>query len=163
MTRLEKKLSSITRRFNQLAMICVSVMMLLTTTDVIMRCFRRPIPGTYEIVSLLGVLFVSFSLAHTSMERGHIAVDFVFQRLSAGKQRILEGINTFISAVLFALVSVYSVIYAEDLRKAGEVSMTLQMPLYPFVYGIALGCGLLSLTLIIRGFGVCRNVSGGKG
>lgn len=132
-------------------MLSVTVMMLLTSADVIMRCFRRPIPGTYEIVGLSGALFVSFSLAHTSMERGHIAVDFVFQRLSDGTKRIVEGINALISTVLFGWISWYCLLYAEDLRQAGEVSMTLQWPLYPFVYGIAMGCGLLCLTLVVRG------------
>jgi hypothetical protein len=28
--------------------------------------------------------------------------------------------------------------------------MTLQMPVYPFVYGIAAGCVLLTLVLVVR-------------
>lgn len=154
MTHFEKNFSRATCFFNWLSMISVTAMMLLTSADVIMRFFRHPIPGTYEIVSLLGALFVSFSLAHTAMERGHISVDFLFQRFPPGWQRLLEFINTFICAILFGFVSGYSVIYAEDLRKTGEVSMTLQLPLYPFVYGIALGCGLLCLTLVVRGMSV---------
>jgi hypothetical protein len=41
-------------------------------------------------------------------------------------------------------------VYAADLKGFGEVSMTLQMPIYPFVYGIAAGCGLLTLVLAVR-------------
>ena len=40
--------------------------------------------------------------------------------------------------------------YAADLQAFGEVSMTLQMPVYPFVYGIAVGCWLLVLVLVVR-------------
>jgi len=40
--------------------------------------------------------------------------------------------------------------YAGKLRQLGEVSMTLQMPIHPFVYGISIGCGLLTLVLGIR-------------
>lgn len=163
MTSFEKKISVATRLLNHLAMISVTVMMLLTSADVIMRCFRHPIPGTYEIVGLLGALFVSFSLAHTSMERGHIAVDFVFQRLNTRTQRILEVLNTLISATMFGGIAWYSTLYAEDLRKVGEVSMTLQLPLYPFVYGIALGCAMLSLTLIIRGVESYLHSAGNEG
>ena len=144
-------------------MISVSGMMLLTSADVIMRLFRHPIPGTYEIVGLLGALFVSFSLAQTSMERGHIAVDFVFQRLNTPTQRILESINALISAAMFGAIAWYSILYAEDLRRVGEVSMTLQLPLYPFVYGIALGCAMLCLTLIIRGVGSYLHSAGNEG
>lgn len=159
MSKFEKKFSSITRAFNWAAMASVTAMMLLTCADVIMRCFRRPIPGTYEIVGLLGAMFVSFSLAHTSMERGHIAVDFLVQKLSQKTCRIIDFINSFISAILFGLIAWQSFLYAGDLQTAGEVSMTLQLPLYPFVYGVALGCGLVCLTLVSRVLGIFLNSS----
>lgn len=161
MTSFEKKFSAVTRVFNQLAMISVAGMMFLTSADVIMRCFYHSIPGTYEIIGLLSALFVSFSLAHTSMERGHIAVDFVFQRLNLRSRRILEGVNALIGATMFGGITWYAILYAEDLRRVGEVSMTLQLPLYLFVYGIALGCAMLSLTLMISGVG--SYMSGSEG
>jgi len=32
---------------------------------------------------------------------------------------------------------------------SGELSETLRMPYYPFVYGAALGCGFLTLVLVM--------------
>jgi hypothetical protein len=47
------------------------------------------------------------------------------------------------------MIAWQSAVYGIDLRQSGEVSLTLQMPLYPIVYGIAFGCGLLALVLLM--------------
>jgi len=148
--QLEKQLHPPARWFNWIAAIAVTAMMLLTCADVLLRILRCPIPGTYEIVGLLGATFVSFSLAHTTTERGHIAVDFLVRKLSPMMQTLIDCINSIICALLFAVITWQSILYALDLKNSGEVSMTLQMPIHPFVFGIALGCGMLSLVLFFR-------------
>lgn len=150
---LKKWISSLAQTFNWVAVASVTAMMLLTCADVILRIFRRPIPGTYEIIGLLGAVLVSFSLAYTSMQRGHIAVDFLVQKLPKKTQALIECINSLTCAIFFGLIAWQSMAYAKDLQEVGEVSMTLQIPIHPFVYGIALGCGMLSMVLIMRFIG----------
>lgn len=147
---LEKSVHPLARWFNWIAAGAVTAMMLLTCADVVLRIFRCPIPGTYEIVCLLGATFASFSLAHTTTERGHIAVDFLVQKLSPRNQLVVECINSIIGAVLFSVIAWQSILQALDLKAAGEVSMTLQMPIHPFLFGIAAGCGLLAVVLVCR-------------
>jgi hypothetical protein len=62
----------------------------------------------------------------------------------------VDGVNALICAVFFGFLSRQCMVYAADLKSFGEVSMTLQMPIYPFVYGIAAGCCLLTLVLAVR-------------
>ena len=150
MERLKTWIARVSNWCNWVSAASAIAMMLLTCADVILRIFRRPIPGTYEIVGLLGAVFVSFALAQTSIERGHIAVEFIVQRLPRKAQNVVECINALICGVLFSLITWQSIAYADDLKTFGEVSMTLQMPIYPFVYGIAIGCGMLSLVLLMR-------------
>jgi len=133
--------------FNTIAAAAVVAMMVLTCLDVLLRFFRHPIPGTYEIVGLLGAVFVSFSLARTSVDRGHIAVDFLVQRLPQRWQFVIEALNAGICALLFTVGCRQCMLYSQDLKTSGEVSMTLQIPIPPFVFGIALGCAILSIVL----------------
>lgn len=133
--------------FNYIAAGAIVVMMLLTCTDVILRFFHRPILGTYEMVGFLGTVIIAFALAYTSIERGHIAVEILVDRLPVKAQNTLEGFNHLIGAALFLLIAWQSKVYAGDLRASGEVSLTLAIPTYPFVYGIAAGCVLLALVL----------------
>jgi TRAP-type C4-dicarboxylate transport system permease small subunit len=125
-------------------------MMLLTCVDILLRYFRHPIPGTYEVVGFLGALVVCFYLAHTSHGRGHIAVDFLFVKLSEKKQLLMEGFNSFVCIGLFGCITWQMFLYGFNSQRSGEVSMTLQLPMYPFIYGVAAGCLLLTFVLILR-------------
>lgn len=143
-------LLSATNIFNRVASASVIAMMFLTCADVILRYFRCPIPGTYEMVGLLGSIFVSFSLAKTSLDNGHIAVDFFFQKFPPALQKFIESTNILICIILFGFITWYSFFYSLDLKRTGEVSMTLQIPVYPFVLGISLGCAMLCIILILK-------------
>jgi TRAP-type C4-dicarboxylate transport system permease small subunit len=124
------------------------MMMLLTCGDVVLRLFGHPIPGTYELVGFLGAIIISFAMAYTSVEKSHIAVDIFFQRLPRKLQTVLEGLIYLISLVLFAIITWQCQIYALDLKQSGEISLTLGIPVYPVVVGIAIGCGFLCLVLL---------------
>lgn len=134
--------------FNILACAAVVVMMLLSTADVVLRLFGKPIPGAYELVGFLGTIVVSFALAFTSMEKGHIAVELLVERLPQRAQLAIEAFCNMIGALLFGVIAYQAILYALDIKKSGEVSLTLQMPAYPFIFGIAVGCALLCLLLI---------------
>ena len=67
-------------------------MMLLTTFDVILRAFGRPIIGTYEMVALSGGMVIGFSVPITSWVRGQIFVDFFYQKFPR-KYRIFSTMS----------------------------------------------------------------------
>lgn len=148
--KINRYVNSLSLILNWVSAASVAAMMLLTCSDVLLRFFRNPIPGTYEIVGFLGTVLVSFSLAHTSLERGHIAVDFLVTKLSKKTQTNVDRINSLVCTGLFGLITWQSFIFALNTKNNGEVSMTLQMPVYPFIFGIAAGCGMLCIVLILR-------------
>lgn len=148
MIRLEKQIENLSDAFNWLAAIAVLVMMLLTCADVVLRFFRHPIPGTYEIVGLMGTVAVSFALAHTTAQKGHIMVEFLTRRMPDKAQLIITAAGELFSAILFGIIARQSIIYALDLQRTGEVSLTVAIPIHPFVFSIAIGCLLACLVLL---------------
>lgn len=148
MLTLERWVHSTSRGVSYISGISVLMMMLLTCGDVVLRLFGHPIPGTYELVGFLGAIIISFAMAYTSVEKSHIAVDIFFQRLPRKLQTVLEGLIYLISLVLFAIITWQCQIYALDLKQSGEISLTLGIPVYPVVVGIAIGCGFLCLVLL---------------
>lgn len=148
MARMQRGLVLLSRGFNAVAGAAVIAVMILTCADVVLRLLRRPIPGTYEIVGFLGSVIISFSLAYTSLERGHIAVEFLVERLPQRVQIAVEAFVSLVGTLLFGLIAWQCAAYAADLKLSGEVSLTLAMPIYPFIQGIAVGSGLLSLVLL---------------
>jgi len=129
-------------------------MMLLTCADIILRLFRMPIPGTYELVCFMGAVAVAFAMAHTSNENGHVAVSLVVRLFPNRIQGIIEIFtNTFV-LILFILIAWRSFLYAETIRTSGEVSLTLKLPFYPFIYGVALSAALVCLVKIVD---ICKS------
>ena len=124
-------------------------MMFLTCADIILRLFRRPILGTYEIVGFLGAIVAGFALAQTTIERGHVAVQVVVTRFSPQIQKIIYLITHVLSIFLFALLAWECVQYGNDFRASGEVSLTLRMPFYPVVYGVAFSAVVVCLVLFV--------------
>ena len=148
--RIERFVANLADKLNWLSAAGVAFMMFLTTADVILRFFKSPIPGTYEIVSFTGAVIISFALPYTSVQKGHIAVDFLVMRLPWTVRIIVNAVNAFIAMIFFAVVSWQSVEYAQSLQRSGEVSATLQMPTYPFVYGVAFGTAMLVVVLFVE-------------
>jgi len=148
--RIERFVANLADKVNWIAAAAVAFMMLLITADVVLRFFRSPIPGTYEIVSFTGAVVISFALPYTSVQKGHIAVDFLMVRLPWIVRVVVNAINAFLSMILFIVISWQSIEYAQSLQRSGEVSATLQMPTYPFVYGVAFGTAMLALVLFIE-------------
>jgi TRAP-type C4-dicarboxylate transport system permease small subunit len=148
MLKLERWVHSATKSISYIAGVAVMIMMLLTCADVVLRLFGHPIPGTYELIGFLGAILISFSMAYTSIERSHIAVEILVERLPRRVQSALEGIISLISCFLFGIITRQCQIYTLDLKQSGEISLTLGIPVYPVVAGIALGCGFLCLVLL---------------
>ncbi len=150
MFSLKRNSLLLARGFDMVAAVAIVAMMSLTCVDIFLRYFfRKPIPGTYEIVALLGAVAVSFAMAHTLAEKGHVAVSLVVQLFPKRSEGIIEGIISIFGIILFGLIAWQSVLYGMDCQRAGEVSLTLQLPFYPIIYGVALGAGVVCLVLLV--------------
>lgn len=124
-------------------------MMLLTTCDVILRIFSRPIIGTYEMVALSGGIVIGFSVPITSWVRGQIFVDFFYQKFPRNVQDIFNYGTRIMSIVLFLFTAWNLAKMATDMYRSGEVSLTLQLPFYPVAYGIGFAFFVQIFVLIV--------------
>ena len=149
MTAFKKYVLLAAEKLDLIAAAAIVAMMSLTCADVILRIFRKPIPGTYEIVSFLGAIAVSFAVAHTSADKGHVAVSLIVRVLPQKIQGGVEAIVALLSMLLFGLISWQSLNYGNDCRLSGEVSSTLELPLHPVIYGVAFGAGVVCLVLLV--------------
>jgi len=122
---------------------------ILTCSNVFLRMFGRPIPGTFELMGYLSAVLTAFALGYTQVRRGHIAVDVLVLRFPKRMRNFLNMINYFICMIFFGFVAWQIAEYAATLRQTGELSETLRIIYYPFTYGVALGCFVLSLVFLV--------------
>ena len=125
------------------------VMILLTSANIFLRLVWMPVKGTFELMGFFGAIVTAFALGYTQIKKGHIGIDILVNKFSAKAQRILNGANYFICMIFFSLAGWQVAKWATTLWQTGEVTETLRIIYYPFVYGVALGCVILSLVLFV--------------
>lgn len=131
-----------------IAGIFLVAMIVLTCSNIFLRIVWKPVSGTFELMGYFSAVLTAFALGYTQLKKGHIAVDIVVLGFSKGVRRVLNGINDILCMTFFGLVSWKISKYAYNLFETGEVTETLRIVYYPFAYGVALGCAVLSLVFL---------------
>jgi TRAP-type C4-dicarboxylate transport system permease small subunit len=130
----------------------VAMLALIVADIIAANALKWPIPGGIEMVGFLGVVVIAFSIAHTQVLHGHIEVEFVTARLSKTAQKVIACIVYLFGMTLFVVLAWNSFDYAYSLQVGGEVSMTQEIPFYPFIYGIAFCSIVVFLVLLAQLF-----------
>jgi TRAP-type C4-dicarboxylate transport system permease small subunit len=149
MTILDKIDELLGRILLALSGAAVLALMLLATGNVVLRIFHAPYRGTYEIVSFLGAIGVAFALASTQRAKGHIVVDILSSHYPRPVKRFVEALSAGVSAIFFGIVARQVFVWGARIMAGGEVSETLKIIYHPFVFGVAAGFGILSLTCLL--------------
>jgi TRAP-type C4-dicarboxylate transport system permease small subunit len=127
----------------------VLALMLLATGNVVLRIFQIPYRGTYEVVSFLGAIGVAFALACTQRTKGNIVVDILSSRYPAPLRRVIDAVSALICGVFFGVVAWQIIRWGLRILASGEVSETLKVIYHPYIFCVATGFILLTLTCLL--------------
>jgi len=123
-----------------IAGLALTFMLIITLSEVILRSFGKPILGSYEIISFTGGIIIGLAIPYTSWKRGHVYVDFLINKFSKKRRRVIMIITRCLGILLFLLIGWNLISMGSDLYINKEVSMTLRLPFYPIAYGIGISC-----------------------
>jgi TRAP-type C4-dicarboxylate transport system permease small subunit len=132
-------------------------MMLLTVSDVLLRAGGHPIIGTFEIVALLLALVIGFAIPQVSLDRGHVAMDFLLVKLSRTGKNVMNTFTRVLGLIFFAFIGYNLFNVAARFHTSGEVSPTIKLPFYPVAYGVAVCCLLECFVFIFDIARIWRN------
>lgn len=130
-----------------IAGVALAGIMFLTVADVILRAFKFPIVGTYEIVSLLGAVVIGFAIPQTSLEKGHVLMDFLTEKLPLGGKQFFHFLARVLAIIIFLIIAWNLWKIGIDLKQAGQVSLTLKIPEFPIAFGVSICCFIECLVL----------------
>ncbi|NTU59744.1 MAG: TRAP transporter small permease [Deltaproteobacteria bacterium] len=136
-----------------IAAVALTSIMLLTVADVALRFFKMPILGTYELVGFLAAWAIGFAIPQTSIDKGHVGMDFLTGKLPDWINRLLVPLTRMIGAVTFAVVAYNLYKMGNDLIASGDTTPLRQLPLFPLAYGLGLACLVETLVLLAGLFG----------
>ena len=133
-----------------IATFAIVSIVILTVCDVVLRRFRMPIAYTYELVMVLGAIAIGFSIPQTTLDKGHVLMDIMIEKVSERWQKILHFIARFLGIGIFAVFGWRMFVLGSFFRGAGEVTPILQIPIHPVVYSIGV-CFVVECFALLHG------------
>lgn len=135
--KLTEKFEAITliinRVLHKVSSLILFLLMFLTTADVVGRYFfNKPITGTYELTGLALAIIIFFSLGSAQIQKDHIEIDFLTNKMPFKAQYFLKILSSLILTVLLALTTWQLYEYTKRIWIGHETSGDLGLPLYIF-------------------------------
>ncbi|MFX0200946.1 MAG: TRAP transporter small permease subunit [Candidatus Hodarchaeota archaeon] len=148
---IDAAITKVTVWFLFVSVLCLVVMMVLLTIDIITtKFFNMPIPGVTEIVEDLNIPLVFMAMAYVQLERGHIAGPIFENRFSATINNYIKIGGYFLGILITSFVAWRSISLLKEMLAVGEVkSGAIHFPLWPFALSSALSFVLFALTLAL--------------
>lgn len=125
-------------------------MMLIMIIDIIGRFFfNRPVNGTWEIVGLMLVCAGTWCLSYCQQEKRHIQVTIILEQFSIRISKSIQGISYLIGCIGFSFLAWQALrLTSTYFFTKGYKTDTLQIPLYPFMFIMAIGNTVMAITLL---------------
>lgn len=141
----KKAVSALARLLAVLSGFGVIVMMSVTCCDVVLRRFGRPIVGAVDIVQIAACITAACAIPYTTAVKGHVAVEFFFQKLPSFIKPYVDGLWRAAIFLLYAVMSWRSFVYGTTLLRRHSMTLTLQIPLFWILWLMALSFAVVSL------------------
>jgi len=128
--------------------LAVMAMMAVTTFDVLYRVSGHTIHGAYDLVRIAGAIAIACALPYTTAVKGHVAIEYFYHKMNRPGRTVVD---TLCRAMVIGLLGVFTWQcwnYGDTLKRTGEVSLTLQIPIFWVAYVIAVACGVTLLVTI---------------
>lgn len=122
--------------------LAVAGLMVVTVADVIGRQVGLPVKGAYDLVRVLGAVAITCALPLTKAVKGHIAIEYFFQKMDRRGRAVVDTLMRIVLLGLFGLLTVQFIHQGLLFRDSGEVTATLHMPMFWVPWLAALACGV---------------------
>lgn len=123
-------------------------MVVLSCSNMVLRAVWLPVKGTFELLGFSGALAAALALAATQRAKGHITVTFLKDYFPAWLEKSLVLSSFVLSSLFSSLICWQCGQRALGIWRSGEVSETLHILYYPFVFAVAAGFAALALVLL---------------
>lgn len=125
----------------------------LTVASVLGRWLHSsPVPGDVELVQLGTAAALALFLPYCQLHGSHLIVDIFTARAKSSVHRRLDALAQLLAAVVLGLLAWRASAGVADLRRVGETSMVLGVPLWlayaPMVPALILAALIAALDLI---------------
>ena len=155
MDYLERIVRSLSGGIATIAQVALALMMFLVVGNVLLRLVWRPVPGTFEMVAILGAMTISMAVDHCAVMKDHVSIDVLVEQFSPRIQAVIDSITSLISLIVIGAVGWQMFVFATRMWQKGYATADLAIPHHPFIYGATVGLGALCLVLLVE---LCKSL-----
>ena len=112
--------------------------------------FNSPLSWSLEVVQVMLVVVVFFSVAYCGAKKAHVSIDALVSRFPPKAQAVIDVFTYFLGVLLFAFMAWGSAVSAMDKWHTHCITGILPIPIYPFAIVVAFGSLLLTLILLVQ-------------
>ncbi|MCE5340355.1 MAG: TRAP transporter small permease [Planctomycetaceae bacterium] len=124
-------------------------MLAITVANIIMRRLGMPIQGTYELTGLFGAIVCACVLGYTQKRKENIAVDIIVNHFPKSL-RLVAAILNDTACTGFSILAAWQIMkIGLKHLESGEVTETLRIVAYPFIFITAAGFAALAFVFVI--------------
>jgi len=134
-----------------IGMVFVILMMLLTVAHGIGRyVFNSPILGLVEMSQFMLVLVIFMLMPYTEIKKNHLVIGLIVDRMPQKGQAIINSIMYIFSLLVLGVATYRAFERGVFQIGAGQTSMFLRIPHWPFFFIVCLCWLLLMLAIVVN-------------
>lgn len=151
--RIAKAIAFISYILNTIGMVVLGLIILVIVVDVVGRAvFNKPLLGSFELTEFSLVVVVFFSVAWCAVQKGHIEVTIITDRLKARPKAVLAVFTSLLSLGIVSIIAWQCILEAIYVMGTGKSSAILAIPNAPFYWVMSSGFVLLGFQVLIDFF-----------
>ena len=141
MRKLLRTVFAVSKVFNVIAAIALTLMIAITVIDVFLRTIGHAVVGAYEVIGMICAPFVvGLAIPLSSWNKKHVAMDIVVSRLSSASRNTFYIVTRIVCILLFLLMGYNLLSVGSGFRTSGEVTQMLHIPFWWVTYCVAIAC-----------------------
>lgn len=125
----------------------LALMCLIVYSVFMRRVFNAPPLGVYDTAEVMLIPVVAFSLAYTSLTKGHIFVDLLSSFAKPRTIQLSDAVVLLVCGLLVALLTWESILLGVRAIEVNEVTQMIEIPYFPFIAALALGAAIFAIVL----------------
>ncbi len=132
---------AVSKVFNAIAAVALTLMIAITVIDVFLRTIGHAAVGAYEVIGMICAPFVvGFAIPLSSWNKKHVQMDIVVSRFGLAGQHRFFIATRIICIILFLFIGYNLLSVGSGFLTSGEVTQMLHIPFWWVTYGVAIAC-----------------------
>ncbi|MGI5868375.1 MAG: TRAP transporter small permease [Kiritimatiellia bacterium] len=131
-----------------IAALALAATILVICADVVLRAAGRPIKGAYDLVRITGALAIACALPLTTAVKGHVAIEYFFQKLNRLGRLVVDSIMRLIMIGALGCATWACIARGSSFLRYRQVMDTIDLPVFwvPWVMAAAFGLTAIVVT-----------------